>query len=98
MAEVGDHVAGFVGVLTKVSTEEPDEDQTDYAYISDLVVLPSYRGHGLGRHLIQHAEAFARDRGAKVVRVGVLAKNRAARELYRNMGFADYQVQLVKQL
>ena len=96
--EVDNVVVGFVGVLTRVLPEEPDEDQAEFAYISDLVVLPSYRRQGLGRTLLQHAEAFARDRGAKVLRVGVLIRNRVARELYRKMGFTDYQVQLVKRL
>ena len=98
VAEVDDAVVGFVGVLTKVEPEEPDEDQTDYAYISDLVVLPSYRDQGLGRALLQRAEAFARGRGARILRVGVLAKNRGALALYHTMGFTDYQVQLVKRL
>ena len=98
VAEVDDTVAGFVCVLARVLPEEPDEDQVEYAYISDLAVVPSYRKRGLGRTLLQHAEAFARDRGAKILRVGVLAKNRVAWELYRKMGFADYQVQLLKRL
>ena len=49
VAEVNDSVVGFVSVLAKVLPEEPDEDQAEYAYITDLVVLPSYRRQGLGR-------------------------------------------------
>jgi GNAT superfamily N-acetyltransferase len=36
-------------VLARVAPEEPDEDQTPYAYISDLVVVPRYRRRGIGR-------------------------------------------------
>jgi hypothetical protein len=32
------------------------------------------------------------------IRIGVLAKNQVARRLYREIGFADYHVQLVKPL
>src|SRR5574341_1220594 len=53
VGEVDGRVAGFVGVFGRVPPEEPDEEQADYAYISDLVVLPSHRGHGLGRRLLE---------------------------------------------
>ena len=98
VAEIGDAVVGFVGVLAKVPPVEPDEDQTPYAYISDLVVLPAYRQRGIGLALLQHAEAFARSSGASLLRVGVLVKNRVAGELYGRMGFTGYQVHLVKRL
>jgi ribosomal protein S18 acetylase RimI-like enzyme len=69
-----------------------------YAYISDLVVLPPHGQGGLGRKLLERAEAFACEHGAKKIRVGVLASNRLARSLYRQMGFSEYQLQLVKVL
>jgi len=98
VAEVDHTVVGFVGVLAKIPPEEPDEDPTPYAYISDLVVLPTYRRRGIGRALLERAEAFARSSGASVLRVGVLAKNQVAGNLYRGMGFTDYQVQLIKRV
>jgi len=85
-------------VLAEVLPEQPDEDQAAYAYISDLVVLPSYRRQGIARELLRHAEAYAGARGAKLLRIGVLAKNRIARDLYGKLGFEDYQLQLVKKL
>jgi len=98
VAEVDHTVVGFVGVLAKFPPEEPDEDPTPYAYISDLVVLATYRRRGIGRALLERAEAFARSSGASVLRVGVLAKNQVAGNLYRGMGFTDYQVQLIKRV
>jgi GNAT superfamily N-acetyltransferase len=62
----------------------------EYAYISDLVVLPQHRGQGLGGNLLARAEALAREAGVGSIHVGVLAKNRAAHELYRNRGFSDH--------
>ena len=91
-------VAGFVCVLTKVLPEEPSDPPHEYAYISDLVVLPRHRGRGLGGNLLARAEALAREAGVGSLHVGVLAKNQAAHELYQNMGFSDFQVQLVKRL
>jgi len=89
-------VVGFVGVLARV-VPEPDEAQA-YAYVSDLVVLPAYRRRGIGRALLERAEAYARGEGARVLRVGVLAKNEAAARLYRSLGFGDYTIQLNKPL
>lgn len=98
VAEVDRAVVGFVGVLAEVPPAEPDEEQAPYAYVSDLVVLPTYRRRGIGRALLDRAEAFARERGARMLRVAVLAKNRPAGELYRSLGFSDYVVQLSKML
>jgi ribosomal protein S18 acetylase RimI-like enzyme len=98
VAETDDALVGFVGVLAQVPPESPDESQSQYAYISDLVVLPAHRRKGIGSALLQHAEAFARANGAKSLRIGVLAANIVARELYRGSGFSDYHVQLVKVL
>lgn len=89
-------VVGFVGVLARV-VPEPDETQA-YAYVSDLVVLPAYRRRGIGRALLERAEAYARGEGARALRVGVLAKNEAAARLYRSLGFGDYTIQLNKPL
>jgi GNAT superfamily N-acetyltransferase len=98
VAEVDHGVVGFVAILARVVPEEPDEDQTPYAYISDLLVLPRYRRRGIGRALLDHAEAIVRRSGARILRVGVLARNEPAARLYRAVGFADYQLQLVKRL
>ena len=96
VSEEGGAVVGFVGVLARV-VPEPDETQA-YAYVSDLVVLPAYRRRGIGRALLERAEAYARGEGARVLRVGVLAKNEAAARLYRSLGFGDYTIQLNKPL
>ncbi len=98
VAEVVRRVVGFVAVFARVAPEEPDEDQTPYAYISDLVVLPRYRRRGIGRALLEHAEALVGTSGARILRVGVLAKNEPAAKLYRAAGFSDYQLHLVKRL
>jgi len=98
VAEIDKDVVGFVAVRVRVAPEEPDEDQTPYAYISDLVVLPAYRRRGIGRALLDRAEALVRSSGTGLVRVGVLAKNESAAKLYRAVGFTEYQLQLVKRL
>ena len=96
VAEAAGAIVGFVGVLARV-VPEPDEGQA-YAYVSDLIVLSDHRRKGLGRALLEHAETDARGEGARVLRVGVLARNAGAARLYRSLGFGDYTIQLGKSL
>ena len=98
IAETDQTVVGFVGVITRVEPNDPDEEATPYTYISDLVVLSAYRRRGIGSALLRHAEAYARDQGMTLVRINVLAKNQAAGQLYRTLGFDDYRIQLLKRL
>lgn len=52
-------------------------------------VSPLARGNGLGGKLIAEVEGWARETGATVLRLSVLAGNDAAIELYRRSGFVD---------
>lgn len=91
-------IIGFVSVWARVPQDEPDEPAGDYAFVSDLVVLPESRGRGAGTALLAEAERHARSRGATTFKIGVLARNAGARRLYEKIGFADYRVQLTKPL
>ena len=98
VAEIEQRVVGFICLWAKVQSEELDEEPTEYAYISDLVVLPAYRGRGLGRALLEKAEVHALVHGATMLKIESLAKNGVATTLYRNSGFSAYQILLVKRL
>ena len=69
-----------------------------HAYISDLIVRAAHRRRGIGRDLLVRAASFAREFGAKQIKVGVLVRNEATHAFYRAGGFRDYTVQLVKPL
>ena len=97
LAEADGAVVGFICILTKVPPSADDRTEP-HAYISDLVVRASHRGRGIGRALMLRAESFAREAGAKELRVGVLVRNEASHAFYRAGGFRDYTVQLVKPL
>jgi ribosomal protein S18 acetylase RimI-like enzyme len=97
LADEDGAVVGFVCVLAKMRPSA-DDLAGPYAYISDLVVRAAHRRSGLGRKLVARAEAFARECGARQLRVGVLVRNEASHAFYRAGGFRDYTVQLVKQL
>jgi GNAT superfamily N-acetyltransferase len=98
VAEIDRQVIGYTVVLARIVAEEIHEISYEYAYISDLLVLSTFRGRGVGRRLLEAAENFARDEGAGIIRIGALAKNKTARQFYGYFGFEDYEVMLEKTL
>ena len=98
VAESEGRLAGFAAVLAKVPSTDIDEDDYDYAYVSDIAVRADKRGEGLGSTLLSAAEAYARDHAAQWLRIDVLAANAVALDLYRRRGFRDRAIQLEKAL
>jgi ribosomal protein S18 acetylase RimI-like enzyme len=60
--------------------------------IHDLAVVPDRRGQGIGRALLQAAEAEARRRGCCKLTLEVRDDNARARRLYDGFGFTDFVV------
>jgi len=58
--------------------------------IHDLAVRPELRGEGIGRKLLEAAEAHAKDTGCCRLTLEVLESNERARGLYRSFGFDDF--------
>jgi GNAT superfamily N-acetyltransferase len=90
-----------VGLLVFVVDEEHPyvrEDVRRYGQIADLIVAEDARGRGVGRALIEAAEALTREAGLKRLAVGALAANRGALSAYRKARFGDYLQILVKEV
>lgn len=62
------------------------------AHLLNLTIAPIWRGHGLGRDLLEHCVARARDHRAASLFLEVRASNAAAIALYRSSGFIDLAV------
>lgn len=60
----------------------------DEVYIETLAVRSGFRGQGAGRKLLEWAEDTARQRGARVLTLGVINGN-PARRLYERFGFVE---------
>lgn len=58
--------------------------------VHDLYVAPAFRSQGVGRRLIQHCVAFARERECAFVTLEVALDNSSALALYRRLGFVDW--------
>jgi ribosomal protein S18 acetylase RimI-like enzyme len=98
IAEVDDKVAGYATVVPKVKSEDLEDGDTEFALISDLIVLQEFRRLGIGKALLRAAEAYARSCNAWSLRIGVMAANEAARELYASIGFREIYTELEKDL
>lgn len=57
--------------------------------IHDLVVLPVYRGKGIGRRLLQATIEIGKSRNCSRITLEVRNDNTIAQHLYRDMGFTD---------
>jgi GNAT superfamily N-acetyltransferase len=74
------------------------EAERRVAYIAELFLVAAARGTGLGRDLIARCEAWARERGIGVFKIGVLPGNTRAHDVYVRAGFEPYAVELRKYL
>ena len=61
--------------------------------IHDLVVIPEYRGKGVGRGLLAAVERRARELGCCKLTLEVLDRNERALGAYTSFGFARYTLQ-----
>jgi ribosomal protein S18 acetylase RimI-like enzyme len=98
VAEMNNRVVGFVCVLSRLESEDIIERDREHAYVTDLVVLEPYRKAGIASELMRVAEAHAFSSGARRLRVGVLAVNSGAHNLYRRLGYRDREIVLEKTL
>jgi GNAT superfamily N-acetyltransferase len=85
VARDGGKVVAMASLLYSISTAEGGLA----ASFEDFIVLPGYRGKGLGKALLAHVIAEARREG--VLRLTLLTdrQNERAQALYRKLGFAE---------
>jgi ribosomal protein S18 acetylase RimI-like enzyme len=98
VAELDNEVAGYITVLSKVRSEDLEDGDYEYGLIFDLIVLSEYREQGVGKKLLQAGEAYARAKEVKWLKVGVLADNNIANDLYESAGFKSLYVEREKVL
>lgn len=58
--------------------------------IEELFVLPSQRRKGVARHLMELAEAWAREQGAGTIFLASDKKRTEAHDLYRSLNYSEY--------
>jgi len=67
-------------------------------YIADLAVSEDAAGRGVGRTLMERAEAWARAQGYRILALDVFAMNTYARSFYQRLGYVEETLKLIKEL
>jgi ribosomal protein S18 acetylase RimI-like enzyme len=84
----GERPVGLVNAFEGVSTFKA----RPLLNIHDIAVAASHRGQGIGRRLLAAVEAEARARGCCKLTLEALEGNAGAIALYRDLGFAAYEL------
>jgi ribosomal protein S18 acetylase RimI-like enzyme len=82
---VGDGPDGFAQLRFRPTVYSDGLD----AYLEELYVVPSLRGQGLGRVLLEAAMETSRAEGATRMDLGTAETDVAARKLYESTGFTN---------
>ena len=78
------------GAVTAFLSVEVHREGPDYLYLDDLSVTEASRSLGLGSHLIQVAEDYARELKIPVLVLHVEQENTGARRLYERLGYVPH--------
>jgi GNAT superfamily N-acetyltransferase len=98
IAEDGGRPAGWAFAYDERAELFVVEPERRHGFLAELYLAPEARGKGLGRALIQGCEAWARERGHKLLTVGVLARNPSAIRAYEGAGYAPYGITMRRYL
>jgi ribosomal protein S18 acetylase RimI-like enzyme len=68
--------------------------ETRIGWIHNLAVAADFRGHGMGRRLIEHALSYFRAAGMTIAKIETLEQNAVGRHLYPSLGFVEIARQI----
>ncbi len=88
IARVGEEPVGLINCIEGFSTFAA----RPLLNVHDLAVTSAWRGKGIGRALLEAAEALARQRACCKLTLEVLSNNTAALSAYQRAGFQAYQL------
>jgi ribosomal protein S18 acetylase RimI-like enzyme len=95
LAKVGDTPAGFFLFIDFL----PDDVTTrPQGFIAYMAVEEPLRSRGIGRALLDAAEAYAREKGLPAIALMVTEANQGAASLYRKAGYQVERMLLCKPL
>lgn len=72
-------VVGYCGVWIVI----------DEAHITNVAILPEFRGKGLGEAMMRKLMLVAKAKGAETMTLEVRVSNNVAQSLYRKLGFQE---------
>jgi len=91
--EVDESVRGLLGFRIRENLEESSR----FGEISTIVIDPEFRGFGLGRSLLEHADKLARDRHCiGTWLVSGFGREQEAHKFYKHLGYQVTGYRFVK--
>ncbi|MFI4986166.1 MAG: GNAT family N-acetyltransferase [Alphaproteobacteria bacterium] len=88
-------VAGWIEQNENIG-ETPDSNRVEY--ISDICVMPAFRGRRIAARLLDEIEQHLAGFGIARICINSLAENKSARASYERAGFASYEIVYEKTL
>ncbi|MDQ0216472.1 ribosomal-protein-alanine N-acetyltransferase [Oikeobacillus pervagus] len=82
VVEVEGQVVGYCGVWVVI----------DESHITNIAILPEFRGMGLGESLLRNVMFVSKRMGGKTMTLEVRVSNKAAQSLYKKLGFKQVGV------
>jgi len=82
------------GTATGFSSCTPHYARSTVTHLNKLYVLPSVKGKGAGKRLLEHMLAFSADQGDRVIELNVNKRNEAI-GFYEHMGFSILREEVI---
>jgi ribosomal protein S18 acetylase RimI-like enzyme len=93
VAEASGLFAGFAaGWIVQENMIEETPDSNRFGCVSDICVLPAFRGRRIAARLLEALEARLSLSGVSRIRLSALARNTSARAAYERAGYDVYEV------
>jgi ribosomal protein S18 acetylase RimI-like enzyme len=98
IAETDERLVGFVHAIVGDTPAIPVFIPRHYATIDSIVVKSGFMHHGIGKILMDKAQAWAIGKGATSIELNVHEFNEAAISFYENLGYKTFSRRMVKDL
>ncbi|MEA3438696.1 MAG: GNAT family N-acetyltransferase [Chloroflexota bacterium] len=97
-AEQDGRLIGLVVVIVRVASDIPILVPRTFALIENICVDRDHRNQGIGRALVEHAQLWAKEKGADSIELTVYEFNNEAWQFYESMGYFTESRRMTRKL
>ena len=98
VAEAGEDLVGYVHAIIRDAPAFPVFVPRRYAVVDAVVVKSGFQFHGIGRRLMDEAQAWAVAKGATAIELNVYEFNEPAISFYERLGYQTLSRKMSKEL